>query len=224
MNPSVRKESLTWIIPWVRSVRADRNTSHVIFLMHFAHVITLIVAQGVSGAQSLHPHVIHDVICLSVRCLSLFCLPSLYLSLLLFLFHCLPVLCPAQLPQCRHRRGLKPTALTHNEEYCPVATYNPLTGNEPKLLDNFDFSETSAMIFQDESGDRDKEPSYSCDAELLDGELIGKVKSSPLFIQEREEPANLRQTYHSHEESLLPPHSFFTCTSTGRPVYELSSS
>ena len=49
------------------------------------------------------------------------------------------------------------TALTHNEEYCPVMIHNPLTGYEPKLLDNFDYSETSAMIFQDESGDIDTE-------------------------------------------------------------------
>ena len=69
---------------------------------------THIVAQGVSGAESLHPHAIHDVTCLSVRCWSSFGLPSLHLSLVPFLFHCLPVLCLAQLPQCRHRRGLKP--------------------------------------------------------------------------------------------------------------------
>ena len=34
------------------------------------------------------------------------------------------------------------------------------------------------------------------------------------------ESVDLRQTYHSHEESLLPAQSFFTRTSTGRPVYE----
>ena len=102
-----------------------------------------------------------------------------------------------------------------------MAIYNPLTGYEPKLLDNFDYSETSAMIFQDESGDIDTEPSYSCDAEL-DDEIIGKALSSPLFIQEREEPANLRQAYHSHEESLLPAQSFFAHASTVRPVYEFS--
>ena len=78
------------------------------------------------------------------------------------------------------------------------------------------------MIFQDESGDIDTEPSYSCDAEL-DDEIIGKAPPSPLFIQEREEPANRRQAYHSHEENLLPSQSFFANTSTGRPVYELSS-
>ena len=118
---------------------------------------------------------------------------------------------------------VKTTALTHNEEYCPLAIHNPLTGCEPKLLDNFDYSETSAPIFQNESGKIDTEPSYSCDAEL-DYEIIGKALSSPLFIQEREEPANLRQAYHSHEKSLLPTQSFFAHTNTGRPVYEPSSS
>ena len=48
--------------------------------------------------------------------------------------------------------------------------------------------------------------------------------SSPLFIQEREEPANLRQAYHSYEESLLPAQSFYAHTCTGRPENEPSSS
>ena len=69
------------------------------------------------------------------------------------------------------------------------------------------------MIFQDESGDIDTEPSYSCDAEL-DGEIIGKALSSPLFIQDRAEPADRRQAYHSYEESVLPAQSFFTRTRT----------
>ena len=103
-----------------------------------------------------------------------------------------------------------------------MAKHNPLTGYDPNHLDNFDYSETLAAIFQNESVDIDTEPSYSCDAEL-DDELIGKALSSPLFIQVREEPANLRQTCHSHEESLLPPQSFLTRTSTGRPVCEPSS-
>ena len=50
-----------------------------------------------------------------------------------------------------------------------------------------------------------------CDAEL-DDETIGKALSTPLFIQEREEPADPRQACHSHEESLLPAQSFFTHT------------
>ena len=87
-----------------------------------------------------------------------------------------------------------------NEEYGPVTIQNHLTGYEHNQLDNFDYSETKTAIFQNESVDIDTEPSYLCDVEL-DEELLGKALSSPLFIQEREEPANVRQTYHSHEES-----------------------
>ena len=55
----------------------------------------------------------------------------------------------------------------------------------------------------------DSEPSYSCDAEF-DDETMGKALSSPLFIQEREEPANLGQVYHSYEKNFLQ-------LRTGRP-------
>ena len=92
-----------------------------------------------------------------------------------------------------------------------MAEYTPPTGYEPKLLDDFHYSETTEMIFQEESGDKDTEPSYLCDAEL-DDETIGKALSSPLFTQERGESADRRQAYHSHEESLLPAQSFFTHT------------
>ena len=109
-----------------------------------------------------------------------------------------------------------------NEEYSPVAIQNPLTSYERKQLDNFDYSETYTAIFQNESVDIDTEPSYSCDAEL-DDELGRKALSSPLITQEREETANPRQAHHSHEESLLRAQSFFTRTSTSRPVYEPSS-
>ena len=45
-----------------------------------------------------------------------------------FLSHCLFVLCLVhQLPCRRNRRGLKPTAVTHNEEYCPVGIHNLIT-------------------------------------------------------------------------------------------------
>ena len=109
-----------------------------------------------------------------------------------------------------------------NEEYGSVAKTTSSTGFEPNVIDNFDDSETYTVIFQNESVDIDTKPSYSFDAKL-DDELIRKALSSPLFTQEREEPANLRQTYHSHDESLLPAQSFFTRTSTVKSVYEPSS-
>ena len=69
-------------------VCVDRYTSHVFFLMHLAHVITVTSWLKVSVVRiSLHPHAIHDVICLSVRLLSLrVCLSPVTLPLLPFLF------------------------------------------------------------------------------------------------------------------------------------------
>ena len=66
-------------------------------------------------------------------------------------------------------------------------------------------------------------PSYLLDAELTD-ETIGRALSSPLFIQEREDPASSRQAYLSFEESLLTAQSLSVCHArTERPVHELSS-
>ena len=123
-------------------------------------------AMRVSVRVSFHLHVIHDVVCfersLVVPCFSLSC----FLSLLPLLFHTPPVLCPGTPSSMSTPPRVKTTAHTQNEEYCTMAIYNPLIGNEPKLLDDFDHSETSAMIFQDESGDIDTEPSYSCNSTM----------------------------------------------------------
>ena len=146
----------------------------------------------------------------------------LCLSCLYVLSHFYSLSVQTSTPTMLRTPRMKPKAHPPNEEYCLVAIYNPLTGDEPNHLDNFDYSEASAAIFKDESVDIDTELSYSCEPEL-DDELIGKALSSPLFIQEREEPANLRQTYHSHEESLLPAQSSFAHTRTVRPAHELSS-
>ena len=114
-----------------------------------------------------------------------------------------------------------PTGTLPNEESGPLAKNTSLTGYEPKLFDDFHYSETTEIIFRDESSDAVS--SYLIDAEL-DDETFGKALSSPLFIQEREEPADRRQAYHSFEESLLPAQSFSVCHSrTDRPVHELSS-
>ena len=100
-----------------------------------------------------------------------------------------------------------------------MAIYHPPTIYEPNVLDDFHYSETTEMIFQEESGDMDTGPSYLSDAELDDETTIGKALSSPLFIWEREEPADRRQAYHSHEESLLPAQSFFTHTQEQEDLY-----
>ena len=127
----------------------DRYTSHVIFLMHVCIVCIpvawLKTSQGstcLRCAFQFQPHAIHDVTCLSVRLLCLrFCLLSLLSLPLLPCFSFTVYLFSARHTIFHNvviRRGLKPAALTHNEEYCPVAIHNPLTCCEPKLLDNFD--------------------------------------------------------------------------------------
>ena len=113
-----------------------------------------------------------------------------------------------------------PLCTSPNEVSGPLANNLPLTGYEPNFFDGFHFSETTDIFLQDQSSNT--RPSYLYDAEIND-DTIGRAISSPLFIQEREEPANRRQAYHSFDESLLPSQSFSVChVSTGRPV-ELSS-
>ena len=178
-------------------------------------------AQVSASAHSYHLSAIHGerliVCCLCPRSVFLrvpFCL-------LPFLFHTLPALWPALLLPCGQRQGKHLLRLRITRSIAPWR--HPPTVYEPKLLDDFHCSETTEMIFQEESGDKDTEPSYLCDAEL-DDETIKKVLSSPLFIQERGEPADRRQAYHSYEESLLPASVLFhTHTRTVRPVHELSS-
>ena len=95
------------------------------------------------------------------------------------------------------------------------------TGYEPNVIDNFDYSQTTEIFLQEQSSDT--MPSFLHDAEISD-DTIGKALSSPLFIQEREEPAGRRQAYHSFEESLLSSQSLSVChVRTVRPVHEFSS-
>ena len=119
--------------------------------------------------------------------------------------------------------GHYPTGTPPNEESGPLANNTPLTGYEPNNLDDFHNSETTEIICQEQSGDKDAVSSYLHDPEL-DDETIGKAPSSPLFTQEREDPASRRQAYHSLDESLLPSESLSFChVRTERPVHELCS-
>ena len=75
----------------------------------------------------------------------------------------------------------------------------------------------------EESGDKDTLPSYLCDAEL-DDETIGKALSSPLLIQEREEPADRRQALSLLRRKFVANSVIFRPLKNGeRPVRELSS-
>ena len=174
----------------------DRTPSHRILLMHFTQVFTPHCGSKCRSACLIKTcsSTCHHV---SDRLLSHTVLTSSSLSCVstFYPFSSSPLSWSSS-SMWSKPPSTKSTAHPQNEEYCPVAIHNPLTGYEPNQLDNFDYPETSAAIFQDESVDKDTEPSYSCDAEL-DDELVGKALSSPLFIQEREEPANLRQTCHT---------------------------
>ena len=60
-------------------------------------------------------------------------------------------------------------------------------------------------------------PRYLHDSEISD-DTTGRAFSSPLFTQEREEPAGHTQAYHSPEESLSSSQSSSVGHRTGRPV------
>ena len=91
-----------------------------------------------------------------------------------------------------------------NEEPDTLVDKAPRTGYEPKILDDYHFSETTEIFIQESSSD--SRPLNLHDSEISDY-TIGRALSSPLFTQEREEPAGHRQAYHSPEESLLSSQS-----------------
>ena len=87
-----------------------------------------------------------------------------------------------------------------DEELGTLAENNPLTSYEPNFIDNYAISETTEIFIQESSSE--SKPSNLHDLEIDDC-TIGRALSSPLFTQEREDPANRRQLYHSSDESLL---------------------
>ena len=72
------------------------------------------------------------------------------LLLVVLLFPLLSVLCPEPLLPCGQRQAAN-HALPPNEECCPLTIYTPPTGYEPKLLNDFHYSETAEIIFQEQS-------------------------------------------------------------------------
>ena len=91
-----------------------------------------------------------------------------------------------------------------NEELGTLADNTPLTGYELKIFDDYHVPKTTEIFIQESSSD-------SRSSNLHDWEIsdytIGRALSSPLFTQEREDPASRRQAYHSLEESLLSSQS-----------------
>ena len=102
-----------------------------------------------------------------------------------------------------------------NEELGTLADNNPLTGYEPNIIDNNQISETTEIFIQESPSDS---TSNLHDFEFDDC-TIGRALSSPLFAQERQDPASRRQAHHSPGESLLSSQSSSVGhVRTGRPV------
>ena len=94
-----------------------------------------------------------------------------------------------------------------NEELGTLAENNPLTGYEP-----------TEWFIQESSGENRSLNSHDLE---YDDYTIGMALSSPLFTQEREDPASRRQAYHSPDESLLSSQSSSVGhVRTGRPVFD----
>ena len=104
--------------------------------------------------------------------------------------------------------GQYTTGTPSNEESVPLAENIPLTGYEPNILDDLHYSETTEIFFQEQSSDT--MPSYLLDVELSD-ETIGRALSSPLFIQEREEPARTEDKLISLLKKVCCQLSSFLC-------------
>ena len=119
------------------------------------------------------------------------------------------------------RFGAKPLCASANEESGPLVNSAPLTGYEPNFFHDYHFSETTEIFLQESSSDGN--PLNLHDLQI-DDYTLGRAFSSPVFTQEREEPAGLRQAYHSPEESLLSSRSLSVGhVRTGRLVDEQSS-
>ena len=97
-----------------------------------------------------------------------------------------------------------------------MADNNLLICYEPNIIDNYQISKTTEILKQESSSD--SRPSNLHDLEI-DDYTIGKALSSPLFTQEREDPASRRQACHYPDESLLSSQSLSVGhVRTGRAV------
>ena len=102
-----------------------------------------------------------------------------------------------------------------SEDLGTLSENDPLTGYE---VDNYQISETTEIFIQESSSD--SRPSNLHDWEISDY-TIGRALSSPLFTQEREDPASRRQACHSLDESLLSSQSLSVGhVRTGRLVFD----
>ena len=103
-----------------------------------------------------------------------------------------------------------------NEDLGTLAENEPPTSYEPN---DYHITEAADPYIQESSVENGSPNDFE-----YDDVTIGKALSSPLFTQEREDPASRRQVYHSPDESLLSSQSSSVGhVRTGRPVDEFVS-
>ena len=103
-----------------------------------------------------------------------------------------------------------------------MAEYTPPTGYEPNVLDDFRCSQTTEMIFQEESGDKDTEPAYLCDVEL-DDETIGKSYLHHCSFRSEENQRTEDKLITLMKKVCCQFSPFSRTQERGDPVHELSS-
>ena len=101
-----------------------------------------------------------------------------------------------------------------DEDLGTLAEYDPLTSYEPN---DYHISETTEPYIQESSGENGSLNSHHLE---YDDYIIGMALSSPLFTQEREDAANRRRAYYSHDEGLSSSQSSSVGLRTVRPVVE----
>ena len=171
------------------------------------------------GAVRVIPSICHAPVCLFVPSSTLalhssFCLSHLPLHLpeLWLLPFLLPCGCRRIKIPCALRRGS-----VRSKTPCALPRMRSLALwlMSPTSLTTTT-SQTTEIFIQESSSD--SRPSNLHDWEICDY-TIGRALSSPLFTQEREDPASRRQAYHSPEEGLSSSQSSSVGhVRTGRPV------
>ena len=114
------------------------------------------------------------------------------------------------------------TAPPPTEEFCPLAEFTPHTGYEPKLLDDFHYSETSEMILQEQPSDKTRCP-RTC--------VTRKSTMRPSGKHYLHHCSFRREENQRTEDKLITPMKKVCCQLShfsntqerGRPVHELSS-
>ena len=200
--------------PWLPQEACEQNTltRHIFSLIHYTHFnVTPDIGSRVLRTSFHH---IHASCALCVVWI-LFETPRCTLHRLSHLPPHSPDL-HLQLPCGLVRREI-PCVLSRMRSLTDTSVDTALlTGYEPNVIDNFHISETTEFFIQESSSDSRPLNSHDLD---IDDYTIGRAPSSPLFTQEREEPAGRRQVYHSPEESLLSSQLLSVChVRTGRPV------